>query len=227
MDLKTTKASPALTDPSSPISKSRLGLHSSLVPNSQSGTSFSSTVQTVPRKMKPPKLDDVRSNGWLEAMKSSSPPRKKIVKNPFAEVSSDDSECAYHAWQVCQDYSKFDFFYTLLSPFFFDYLLFWFLYFFSDCQLKFPSALFCFEKIIECATDKKIVIFLDYDGTLSPIVDDPDRAFMSADVSGLLILCAYASHYCCQLYVDYDINHFFDRCALLLGMLQSIFQLQL
>lgn len=25
-------------------------------------------------------------------------------------------------------------------------------------------------------------MFLDYDGTLSPIVDDPDRAFMSADV---------------------------------------------
>ncbi|GJY23391.1 probable trehalose-phosphate phosphatase F, partial [Tanacetum coccineum] len=31
------------------------------------------------------------------------------------------------------------------------------------------------------AKDKKIVFFLDYDGTLSPIVDDPDRTFMSAD----------------------------------------------
>ena len=57
-------------------------------------------------------------------------------------------------------------------------------------QLKFPSALSCFEKIRESAGDKKIVLFLDYDGTLSPIVDDPDRAFMSADVSGLIILCA-------------------------------------
>ena len=30
---------------------------------------------------------------------------------------------------------------------------------------------------------KKIVVFLDYDGTLSPIVDDPDRAFMSPEVN--------------------------------------------
>lgn len=27
--------------------------------------------------------------------------------------------------------------------------------------------------------EKKMVVFLDYDGTLSPIVNDPDRAFMS------------------------------------------------
>lgn len=146
MDLKT-KASPVLADPSSsPISKSRLGMHSSLMPYSQSGTSFSSTILTIPRK-KPAKLDDVRSNGWLDAMKSSSPPRKKILKDPFSGVSSDDGECAYQSW-----------------------------------QLKFPSALFSFEKIIEYARNKKIVMFLDYDGTLSPIVDDPDRAFMSADM---------------------------------------------
>ncbi|KAL8103242.1 putative trehalose-phosphate phosphatase F isoform X4 [Apium graveolens] len=147
MDLKTTKASPVLADPSSSsISKSRLVLHSSLMPYSQSGTSFSSAILTIPRK-KPAKLDDVRSNGWLEAMKSSSPPRKKILKDPFVGVSSDDGECAYRSW-----------------------------------QLKFPSALSSFEKIIEYARNKKIVIFLDYDGTLSPIVDDPDRAFMSADM---------------------------------------------
>ncbi|GJY47354.1 probable trehalose-phosphate phosphatase F [Tanacetum coccineum] len=36
--------------------------------------------------------------------------------------------------------------------------------------------------LLNHAKDKKIVIFLDYDGTLSPIVDDPDRAFMSADM---------------------------------------------
>ncbi|XP_063938483.1 probable trehalose-phosphate phosphatase G isoform X3 [Daucus carota subsp. sativus] len=146
MDLKTTKASPVLADPSAPISKSRLGMHSSLMPYSQTGTSFPSTILTIPRK-KPAKLDDVGSNGWLEAMKSSSPPRKKILKDPFAGVSSDDGECAYHSW-----------------------------------KLKFPSALFSFEKIVDYARDKKIVMFLDYDGTLSPIVDDPDRAFMSADM---------------------------------------------
>ena len=100
MDLKTTKASPVLADPSAPISKSRLGMHSSLMPYSQTGTSFPSTILTIPRK-KPAKLDDVGSNGWLEAMKSSSPPRKKILKDPFAGVSSDDGECAYHSWKVC------------------------------------------------------------------------------------------------------------------------------
>ena len=36
---------------------------------------------------------------------------------------------------------------------------------------------------MNAAKNRRIVIFLDYDGTLSPIVDDPDRAFMSADVS--------------------------------------------
>jgi len=32
-------------------------------------------------------------------------------------------------------------------------------------------------------------MFLDYDGTLSPIVDDPDNALMSDDVRILLIIC--------------------------------------
>ncbi|XP_030455268.1 probable trehalose-phosphate phosphatase C [Syzygium oleosum] len=42
-----------------------------------------------------------------------------------------------------------------------------------------PSALKMFELITNAAKGKEIVIFLDYDGTLSPIVEDPDRAFMS------------------------------------------------
>ena len=50
-------------------------------------------------------------------------------------------------------------------------------------QLKYPSALISFEQITNYAKNKKVVVFLDYDGTLSPIVDDPDRAFMSDDVS--------------------------------------------
>ncbi|MBA0688631.1 hypothetical protein Goari_006403, partial [Gossypium aridum] len=36
-----------------------------------------------------------------------------------------------------------------------------------------------FEQIIDASKGKQIVMFLDYDGTLSPIVEDPDRAFMS------------------------------------------------
>lgn len=44
---------------------------------------------------------------------------------------------------------------------------------------KHPSALEHFEKVMNIAREKKIVVFLDYDGTLSQIVDDPDKAYMS------------------------------------------------
>ncbi|KFK30542.1 hypothetical protein AALP_AA7G275800 [Arabis alpina] len=44
---------------------------------------------------------------------------------------------------------------------------------------EYPSALDMFEEILHASQGKQIVMFLDYDGTLSPIVDDPDRAFMS------------------------------------------------
>lgn len=50
-------------------------------------------------------------------------------------------------------------------------------------QLQHPSALDMFEQITKASKGKQIVMFLDYDGTLSPIVDDPDRAFMSDAVS--------------------------------------------
>ncbi|KAL4367356.1 hypothetical protein GQ457_05G014430 [Hibiscus cannabinus] len=46
-------------------------------------------------------------------------------------------------------------------------------------NLHHPSALEMFEQIIDASKEKQIVMFLDYDGTLSPIVADPDRAFMS------------------------------------------------
>lgn len=54
-------------------------------------------------------------------------------------------------------------------------------------QLQHPSALDMFEQIIEASQGKQIVMFLDYDGTLSPIVEDPDRAFMSDSVSTLFL----------------------------------------
>ncbi|KAA8522262.1 hypothetical protein F0562_012935 [Nyssa sinensis] len=145
MDLKSTNASPVLTDPA-PINNSRLGIPSSLLPYPQSGALFTSAMLTIPRK-KPGKLDDVRSNGWLDAMISSSPPRKKVLKDFKVEVTSDDTDIAYYSW-----------------------------------MLKFPSALNSFEQITNYGKNKKIVMFLDYDGTLSPIVDDPDRAFMSDDM---------------------------------------------
>jgi trehalose 6-phosphate phosphatase len=46
-------------------------------------------------------------------------------------------------------------------------------------QLKYPSALASFEQIANFAKGKRIALFLDYDGTLSPIVENPDNALMS------------------------------------------------
>ncbi|XP_042444600.1 probable trehalose-phosphate phosphatase 6 [Zingiber officinale] len=49
----------------------------------------------------------------------------------------------------------------------------------SEWVMRHPSALSMFEQIVRDSKGKRIVMFLDYDGTLSPIVDDPDSAFMS------------------------------------------------
>ncbi|CAL9757803.1 unnamed protein product [Musa acuminata subsp. burmannicoides] len=46
-------------------------------------------------------------------------------------------------------------------------------------MMKCPSALSSFKQITNHAKYKKIVLFLDYDGTLSHIVDNPEHAFMS------------------------------------------------
>ncbi|KAF8032848.1 hypothetical protein BT93_D1665 [Corymbia citriodora subsp. variegata] len=144
MEMKPNHASPVLTDPA-PVTKSRLGIRSSLLP--QHGAPLSSNKYiTIPRK-KPGILDDVRSNGWLDAMKASSPPRKKLVKDFFFEVAADDSDAAYVSWMH-----------------------------------KHPSALNSFEQLMEQSKNKKIAMFLDYDGVLSPIVDDPDCALMSDDM---------------------------------------------
>ncbi|KAG9149301.1 hypothetical protein Leryth_003270 [Lithospermum erythrorhizon] len=144
MGLTSTKGAPVLNDPA-PINKSLLVIHSGLLSCPQSGNTFTNGGLTIPKK-KPGKLDDVRSNSWLDAMNASSPPRKKILKDLNGDFPSED-DIAYHAWMV-----------------------------------KYPSALSSFELILKRVKNRKIVMFLDYDGTLSPIVDDPDRAFMSADM---------------------------------------------
>ncbi|ONK73807.1 uncharacterized protein A4U43_C04F35590 [Asparagus officinalis] len=144
MDLKPNHNSPVLAD-SVPVNKSRLGLSSNLVPYSASATGYSSGMYlTIPRR-KPSKLDDVRASGWLDAMQSSSPPRKKLNKDFSFDSELDEAESAYRNW-----------------------------------VMKYPSAFTSFEQITTYAKGKKIALFLDYDGTLSPIVDNPDRAFMSS-----------------------------------------------
>ncbi|KAK7307798.1 hypothetical protein VNO77_41177 [Canavalia gladiata] len=143
MDLKSSHVSPVLTDPI-PVNKSRLGIHSGLLTYSQPD-SPGKYSRTGSRKSAGSSLDDVRFNGWLDAMKASSPPRKKLLKGSNPQVASIDYDID-------------------------DYLSF---------MVDYPSALDSFEKIIDRAKSKKVAIFLDYDGTLSPIVDDPDCAFMS------------------------------------------------
>ncbi|CAH2076020.1 unnamed protein product [Thlaspi arvense] len=54
----------------------------------------------------------------------------------------------------------------------------------SSWLTEHPSALDMFEEILHLSEGKQIVMFLDYDGTLSPIVDDPDQAFMSKKMRG-------------------------------------------
>ncbi|GFP90742.1 probable trehalose-phosphate phosphatase j [Phtheirospermum japonicum] len=49
----------------------------------------------------------------------------------------------------------------------------------SSWTMHHPSAMDMFEQITNATKGKQIVMFLDYDGTLSPIVEDPDKAFMS------------------------------------------------
>ncbi|KAI4303237.1 hypothetical protein MLD38_038891 [Melastoma candidum] len=146
MDLKANQASPVVADPAPstpPTSKSVLGIRSSLM--SPPGAVLSKYL-TIPRK-KPGKLNDVRYNGWLDAMRASSPPRKKLLKDRSFGFASDDFNAAYLSWMI-----------------------------------KYPSALSSFEDILEQAKGKKIAVFLDYDGTLSPIVDNPDCAIMSDEM---------------------------------------------
>ncbi|XP_020227951.1 probable trehalose-phosphate phosphatase F [Cajanus cajan] len=144
MDMKSSHAS-LLTDPV-PVNKSRLRMHSSLLGYSQQDSPLSPGKCSRSNSRKSTgSVDDVRSNGWLDAMKASSPPRKKLLKGSSAQVASIDFDIEdYFSW-----------------------------------MLEYPSALDSFEKIIDLAKNKKIAMFLDYDGTLSPIVDDPDCAFMS------------------------------------------------
>ncbi|KAH9646532.1 putative trehalose-phosphate phosphatase D [Citrus sinensis] len=52
----------------------------------------------------------------------------------------------------------------------------------SILESKRIFSLDSFDRMIKAAKGKKIAVFLDYDGTLSPIVDDPNRAFMSDEM---------------------------------------------
>ena len=114
MDLKSNHTAPVLTDPP-PINKSRLGLHSGLLTYPPSRAAYSPGILLIPRK-KTGILDDVRSSSWLDAMKSSSPPHKKITKDVNNEYALSDTDAAYNTWLVFFVSSVF-FFFGLLDLF--------------------------------------------------------------------------------------------------------------
>jgi trehalose-phosphatase len=60
---------------------------------------------------------------------------------------------------------------------------------FSDPD-NIPSALDMFQEIADSFTGKQVALFLDYDGTLTPIVDDPDKACLPDDTREVLIRLA-------------------------------------
>lgn len=43
-----------------------------------------------------------------------------------------------------------------------------------------------FDRFLEQVSGKRVVVFLDYDGTLTPIVSNPDHAFMSPSMRGIV-----------------------------------------
>ncbi|KAH1074807.1 hypothetical protein J1N35_027135 [Gossypium stocksii] len=173
MDLKSNHTAPVLADPA-PISKSRL-VASSLLPYSSPAPVFSpNLLLTVPRK-KTGILDDVRASSWLDAMKSSSP-RHTSTRDYNHEIVSADTDVAYRTWMVLFLF----YFYPSLILIQVNELLY--VLYSLILQVKYPSALSSFEQITNFAKGKRIALFLDYDGTLSPIVDNPDFAFMSIDM---------------------------------------------
>lgn len=97
MDLKSNHTAPVLADPA-PINKSRLGVHSSILPYS-SGAFSPDLLLNIPWK-KTGILDDVRANSWLDAMKASSPPHRKIMKDSNNDPASTDADVAYRTWLV-------------------------------------------------------------------------------------------------------------------------------
>ena len=52
-----------------------------------------------------------------------------------------------------------------------------------------PALLLEYDKFIEMIGDKNPVLFLDYDGTLTPIVKHPEDAILSFEMQEVLRSC--------------------------------------
>ena len=51
-------------------------------------------------------------------------------------------------------------------------------------QAEHPCILACFDQFLSLASGKRVVVFLDYDGTLTPIVSNPNLAVISESMRG-------------------------------------------
>jgi len=60
----------------------------------------------------------------------------------------------------------------------------------GSSEISLRSALGAMEEIRKATTGKKVAVFLDYDGTLTPIVDSPDRAVLSEQMRRTVIKLA-------------------------------------
>jgi trehalose 6-phosphate phosphatase len=56
----------------------------------------------------------------------------------------------------------------------------------ESTRIALPSALRKIQHIASRTKDKRIALFLDYDGTLTPIVDDPEKALLSTSMRKVL-----------------------------------------
>lgn len=102
-------------------------------------------------------------HGWLQGMRETSPPR---TRSPTAATSSSPFHMDAHIEAATTDEDL-----ELIH---------------RAWMVKHPSALDKLEEIVEAASGKRVAVFLDYDGTLSPIVEDPDRAFMSHQMRAIV-----------------------------------------
>ncbi|KAF3796907.1 putative trehalose-phosphate phosphatase 6 [Nymphaea thermarum] len=180
---KMTKQSLVVQDTSS-FAKSGLSIAtlSAAVSNSPLAGAINFHSKSATRSPRKPVLSlkkletGARVNPWLESMKASSPTHVMSVSSFSAQEGKQPGSTATTNLIV----SLFSFLFVFLFPMFSSYSrLMTKMFPSSPLQIRLPSALKNFDDMMKASKGKQIVMFLDYDGTLSPIVDDPDRAFMS------------------------------------------------
>lgn len=119
----------------------------------------------------------------LAAMRAQSPPKIRGESNARKAPSQEEEEDqAYSLWQVKRNsknlclVSQLRCCFVLLSQ-----VIKYVQHKFS-LQAEYPSAVENFDALEQLIGGRQVAVFLDYDGTLSPIVEDPSKAFMSEQV---------------------------------------------